>query len=201
MGEALMTIAEVEASARQAPAAYERARRRQMGPTKTRDAAVAYLVPGQARSYRSRTERPEEHPYGPEWPVAVPAYRFARGQLARLTTEHLEAGLEKPSDIAYHRMLHVLRSVLSEDSVYPTMSIDQDGGVIAEWHIAHYALEVDVAPDGGFVYTVRQKGKRVGGGTSQTPLRKVIRDVSTMVAHLNPNWRSLFQHGSAPVSR
>jgi hypothetical protein len=98
-------------------------------------------------------------------------------------------------------MLHALRSVLAEDSVYPTMSIDEDGGIIAEWRIGDYSLEVDVAPDGVFSYTVREKGKRVAGGRSQTPLRKFIRDISAVVANVNPNWRSLFQHTSGPIGR
>lgn len=193
-----MSIAEVETSTRRLPAAYERARRRQAD---ARDAAVTYLTPGQARSYRAGARKVADHPHGPEWPVAVPAYRYSRGQLSRMAAEHSETGLGAPSDIAYHRMLHVLRSVLAEDSVFPTMSIDEDGGIIAEWRIANYSLEVDVAPDGAFSYTLRDKGKRVGGGHSETPLRKMIRDVSAVVAHVNPNWRSLFQHTSAPGGR
>lgn len=196
-----MSIAEIEPSTRQLPAVYERARRRQSTQFKTRDAAVTYLDVGRAGTYRASGPRAAEHPSGPEWPVAVPAYRYARGQLARLAAEHVEAGLETPSDIAYHRMLHGLRAVLAEDSVFPTMSIDEEGGIIAEWRIADYSLEVDVAPDGRFSYTVRQQGKRVGGGLSETPLRKLIRDISAIVAHVNPNWRSLFQHTSAPIAK
>lgn len=196
-----MSIAGVEAPTRSRPATYERARRRQMKQFKTRDAAVDYLAPSQLSTYRVGAARITDHPPGPEWPVAVPAYRYARSQLARLTSEHAEAGLQGPSDVAYHRMLHRLRAVLAEDSVFPTMSIDEDGGILAEWRFADYSLEVDVDPDGQFSYTLRQDGERVGGGRSETPLRKMIRDVSAIVAHVNPNWRSLFQHASAPVGR
>jgi hypothetical protein len=196
-----MSIAEVEGSTRSLPAVYERARRRQMKQFKTRDAAVTYMAPGQPQMYRAGAARIMDHAHGPEWPVAVPAYRYARGQLARAAAEHVAEGLEAPSDVAYHQMLHALRAVLAEDSVFPTMSIDEEGGIIAEWRIADYSLEVDVAPDGRFSYTVRQQGKRVGGGRSQTPLRKMIRDVSAVVAHVNPNWRSLFPHASAPIAR
>lgn len=196
-----MSIAEVESSTRRLPAVYERARRRQMKQFKTRDAAVTYLAPSQPNSYRAGAGRITDHPHGPEWPVAAPAYRYARGQLVRLAAEHVEAGLEPPSAVAYHRMLDALRAVLAEDSVFPTMSIDEDGGIIAEWRIADYSLEVDADPDGRFSYTVRQHGKRIGGGQSQTPLRKMIRDVSAVVAHVNPNWRSLFPHAAAPIAR
>ncbi len=197
-----MTIAEVEsASRRQLPPVYERARRRQMKQQGTRDALVAYLAPSQPKTYRTVSPHAVEHPHAPEWLVAVPAYLHGRSQLARVTTEHLEAGLKAPSDIAYHRMLHVLRAVLAEDSVFPTMSIDDDGGIIAEWRIANYALEVDVDPSGSFSYTVRHDGLRVSGGRSETPLRKTIRDVSAVVAHVNPNWRSLFHNAPASSTR
>lgn len=196
-----MSSAVVEGTIRRGPELYERALRRQMKQFNTRDAAVTYLAPGQPRSYRSGSGQMVEHPHGPEWPVAVPAYRYARGQLARLVVEHEEAGLEAPSAIAYVRMLHLLRAVLAEDSVFPTMSADEEGGIIAEWRIANYSLEVDIDPNGRFSYTIRHEGRRTGGGRSQTPLRKMIRDVSAVVAHVNPNWRSLFQYSSAPIAR
>lgn len=81
------------------------------------------------------------------------------------------------------------------------MSIDEEGGIIAEWRIADFALEIDVDPQGGFSYTVRRDGIRLRSGRSQTPLRKMIRDVSAVVAIANPNWRSLFQHAAAPTGR
>lgn len=189
-----MTIAEVEASNRRLPAVYERARRRQVSQFKTRDAAFAYLTTGMPQTYRAGASR--DHGHGSEWLAPVPAYRYARGQLARLAAEHSVTGLEAPSDVAYHRMLHALRDVLAEDSVFPTMSIDDDGGIIAEWRIGNHSLEIDVDPEGGFSFTTRLNGRRLSGGQSQTPLRKIIRDVSAIVAQVNPNWRSLFQHAS-----
>lgn len=198
-----MSITEVElTAARQLPTAYERARRRQMKQFSYRPAAVAYLAPGRSLiNYAPAGSRRAADHHAPEWPVAVPAYRYARGQLARVAADHIEAGLEPPSDVAYHKMLHVLRSVLAEDSVFPTMSIDDEGGVIAEWRVASYALEIDVDPDGQFSFTVRKDGKRVASANSQTPLRKLIRDFSAVVAQVNPNWRALFPHTSAPIAR
>lgn len=194
-----MSIAEVEAPTQRLPGIYERARRREQSGA--RDVTVAYMTLGETQTRRAGDTRAIDHSHGPAWPVAVPAYLYARGQLARLATEHAVAALEAPSDVAYHRMLHVLRAVLSEDSVFPTMSIDEEGGILAEWRIGDYSLEIDVDPSGQPSYTLRKEGRRVGGGQSETPLRKLIRDISAFVVHVNPNWRSLFSHASTTTAR
>lgn len=196
-----MSIAEVEVWARPYPAAYKRAQRRQKSRS-GRDSVVAYLALGQARSYRAGSGHDVDRHRAPEWSLsAVPAYRYAQAQLRRLSAEHVDANLSEPTPRASRRMLHILREVLAEDSVYPTMSADDEGGLIAEWHIGDSSLEIDVDPTGAFSYTVRKEGKRVLGGQSQTPLRKIIRDISALVARVNPNWRSLFPHVAVSLDR
>lgn len=135
------------------------------------------------------------------WGTPAPAYVYARAQLVRLRAEHRSLGLPIPNKVASTRMLTVLKSVLAEDSVYPTLSIDDEGGIVAEWHVGPYSLEIDVSPEGVFTYTIRQDGRRVSVGKSQTPLRKLIRDLSAVVRRVNPNWRSAFHQSAMHVVR
>lgn len=144
--------------------------------------------------------RPEVGPSGSRrqacaaaWPDESAALEYAKGRLDQLKTEYAEMGLTTPVPVAEERMLQVLRSVLAPDSVFPTMSIDDDGSVIAEWRFLRRGLEIVAEPDGDVSYAIRIEGRRVGGGVSTTPLRRLIRDITAFVDRANPKWRSLFR--------
>lgn len=173
-----------------------------LAKTYTADSPLTYLSTGKAYGRKFHALPPLKaavaaHRHDAEWPAPMPAYDYARSQLASLIQQHTEVGLAIPNAATVGQMGRVLRDVLAEDSIYPTLSIDEDGGLVAEWHVGTYSLEVDIAPNAVFSYTVRQEGRRLGRGTSRTPLRKMIRDLSTIVSTANPNWRSLFHQSQA----
>lgn len=140
--------------------------------------------PGQARPASGRTAG--------SWPDESAAFEYARGRMEQLKVEHEEAGLPSSAPLAEVRMLQVLRAVLATNSVYPTMSIDDDGSVIAEWRILRFGLEILAEPNGEVSYALRKEGLRVSGGTSVTLLRRQLRNLTAIVDQANPNWRSLF---------
>lgn len=136
-----------------------------------------------------------------DWRPVVPAYDYARSQLRTLQQQHADLDLPPTAPEANSRMVRLLRDVLAEDSVYPTMSIDEDGGIIAEWRASVFSLEIDVDPDGTASFTLRRDGLKIGSGKSVTPLRKIIRDFSAVVAKANPNWKALFPTAHAHGTR
>lgn len=129
------------------------------------------------------------------WPQHIPALDYARTQLARHRQNHAAECLPAADPLAERRMLQLLEAVLAADSVYPTMFVDEDGAVVAEWRLLDYGIEFTTEPDGTSGYVLRHKGIRRGSGGSITTLRKLLRDVSAIVAEANPNWRSLFPQG------
>lgn len=124
------------------------------------------------------------------------AYDYARVGLRRAQAQVEAAGYSNATAVAANAMLFTLRDVLSDDSVYPTISIDEEGGVTAEWHAGALTLEVDVDPHGAMEWSLRGKtGQVAHTGKSTTPLRRILRDLSAFVADANPNWRALFPKG------
>jgi hypothetical protein len=126
------------------------------------------------------------------WP-STDAFEYAVQQLIAAVQQHAEHQLTPASPAAARRMLTVLRHVLAADSVYPTVSIDEDGALIAEWRAGRFALTIDCPPDSAMSWSFRERGTGViDSGTSTTPLRQAIRDLSAYVAAENPNWQRLF---------
>src|SRR5688572_20577435 len=67
------------------------------------------------------------------WP-RVAAFEHARHDLDRLISDSQSMGLPVPSPIARRRLQTVLRSVLANNSVYPTITYDHaDEVLMAEW--------------------------------------------------------------------
>ncbi len=133
--------------------------------------------------------RPITSGYGP----VAPAYRYARQQMSSVQAEHRSLHRPGATNEAQRKMLDVLREVLADDSVYPTISIDEDGIVIAEWRAGNASLEVECSSDGKMNFSLfGRDGREFSAGRSTNILRRVVRDMSDYVDASNPNWRSLF---------
>lgn len=140
-----------------------------------------------------RQSRPEGSPAGhATWPADHRAWEYSKEALSSVERDYETAGLSPASGTARRAMLTTLRSILAPDSVYPTFSIDEDGSLMAEWRFEPMSLELYAETDGATHFVLRQSGKAIVRSTSTTPLRRLLRDVSSAAARRNPNWRSLF---------
>lgn len=132
------------------------------------------------------------------WPRVSAAYDYASWQLEQIADEDYTQGANPPNPMALVRMHHHLRSLLDPDmlhlvpdTLYPTISVDEDGDVTAEWRVVDYGLEFVTTEDGAY-WVLRKGGARQTSSEDISGLRSVL-SVLTMRADLiNPAWRSLF---------
>lgn len=115
-------------------------------------------------------------------------YEYARQQLERILDLDEHA---RPARLASDRMLFVLRSLLAEETLYPSMSIDEDGDVIAEWRVRDYGLQL-IATGDSVAWTLRRNGVRLGTSASLPEFRTLLARLTEIVDKANPGWRTLF---------
>lgn len=121
------------------------------------------------------------------------AFVHAADELNLLEHQLVSLGQEVPSALAKVRFLSVLRDVLAADSVYPSVSLDADGSLIAEWRAGPRRIDIEVSAEGEETFTVRTRGQQPSYvGPSIARLRRHLRDLSTTTNAQNPRWRSLF---------
>ncbi len=127
-----------------------------------------------------------------DWGRSSPAYVYARAQLRGIERDLVLHGQPVAAPVPQQQMLRILNRVLAEDSLYPSMSIDEDNTVLAEWRVGLDAITAEVDAAGQFTWFVHRDGRPLVEQGSITVLRRVIRDVSAVVDDLNPSWRALF---------
>lgn len=128
-----------------------------------------------------------------------PAYAHAIQELQQLAADLIAVAEPQPSPEARFCMLDVLRDVLATDSVYPALSGDGEGGLIAEWRADNKIIEIHTADDGETDFRVRlRRGATLYEGSSTVQLRRHLRDMTAFVNSVNPAWRSLFGQGAVP---
>lgn len=104
----------------------------------------------------------------------------------------------KPSTTnAILSMFEILQKVSDRRTVFPYLSPDGEGGVLAEWHARKQKIEVEIDAEGSaFYYATDQEGRELleGAVTPQTEhkLRRLLLDLSARVDQENPLWRELF---------
>jgi hypothetical protein len=127
-----------------------------------------------------------------------PAYSHACRELQLLCAQLERAHERIPSRASRFVMLGVLREVLADDSVYPTLADDAESGLIAEWRADEQRIEINVDHAGQPFFRVRRRnGPVMYEGASTVQLRRHLRDVTALVNSVNPGWRSLFARGNA----
>lgn len=134
------------------------------------------------------------------WPRSR-AYEHAKRELAGLDVQLAQSGQSGPTRTSRMRMLQILRDVLANDSVYPSISDDGEGGLVAEWRAGRRRIDIYVSDSGDFLFRVRNKGgATIYNGTSTLHLRRHLRDLTAIVNAINPGWRRFFLTGGV-VSR
>ncbi|TQK68273.1 hypothetical protein [Nocardioides sp. SLBN-35] len=128
-----------------------------------------------------------------QWPASAMAYDHARAEMKHINAELHHQGLSGIPELASSSMRHALRDVLAADSIYPSMSLDEDRSLLAEWRYGAEAIEVETTASGVFSWTHYRDGQIIKSSTSRTHLRQVLRDLTATVEAANPNWRSLFR--------
>lgn len=126
------------------------------------------------------------------WPEDHHAWEYSKAALSAADKDYKEAGLSSASPAARRAMLIALRSILAPDSVYPTFSIEDDGSLVAEWLFEPMSLELYAETDGSTHFVLRKSGLAIRRSKSTTPLRRLLRDISSIVSQRNPDWRNLF---------
>lgn len=121
-----------------------------------------------------------------------PAYAHASHELQALASDLAEIGDVVPDARARFALLAILRDVLAENSIYPSLSSDCEGGLL-EWRADDKLIEVHVEDTGEHSFRVRiRRGATLYEGTSSVHLRRHLRDMTALVDSINPNWRALF---------
>lgn len=94
-------------------------------------------------------------------------------------------------------MHEVLGRVVERTTVFPFLSPNGEGGVLAEWHAGSQKIEIEVEADGtAYTYATDNQGKvvldtNVSRETIKA-LRHILRVLSERVDEENPKWREMF---------
>jgi hypothetical protein len=132
------------------------------------------------------------------WRARAVGYDYAKWQLEQLALHHAASHIQQVDPLAQTRMLHHLRSLLQPGTLYPTMSVDEDGDVIAEWRVADYGLELVVTRDEA-TWALRKRGKRQTTSDALPELRTLLGRLTDIVNEINPGWTSLFPRANSHV--
>ncbi|UFN46073.1 hypothetical protein [Nocardioides okcheonensis] len=123
-------------------------------------------------------------------------FEYAKWQLEQIAEHHAADGLETANPNAEARMVDLLRSLLRPNTLYPTMSVDEDGDVIAEWRIMDHGLEL-ITTDSRAYWVLRRRGRRVTTSSSIPGLRTLLSDLTEIAEQHNPRWTALFPQANA----
>ena len=125
-------------------------------------------------------------------------YSYAKWQLAQIEQHGGMSGDTQVDALARMRMLRQLRSLVRPGTLYPTMSVDEDGDVIAEWRVADYGLELLATPS-EVTWALRVRGKRIATSDSMPELRTLLSQFTVIVNDVNPTWTALFPQADSHV--
>lgn len=96
-----------------------------------------------------------------------------------------------------HRAAVLLKSISSVDTYFPSVDVDEDGGVILFWKAGVASLQIDLSPDGS--YFVREFDSEAGidqvwyeGEIPVSDLRRALTRLTNYVEATYPAWRDLF---------
>ncbi|WP_418959122.1 hypothetical protein [Streptomyces tritici] len=141
----------------------------------------------------------------PEESVDTPLVAYARTKLGGLQGMPFgwDGGEAPPvTEMAARRLLRILAYVSHEDTVFPALTPDFEGGVVAEWRAGRQHLVLEVDADGvAFVTAVNEAGETEISADlnfDQELYRRLrsfdemLLRMSKRVEMINPNWRSLF---------
>lgn len=125
------------------------------------------------------------------WQPANASYEYALWQLQQISDKAHALGAGEPSAAAKVRMVHGLRSLLGPEMLYPTISVDEDGDLTAEWRVLDFGLEYVTTTDSAY-WVLRKDGERQTLMESISVLRSVLSSLTDLANTANPAWRSLF---------
>ncbi|MGW5740777.1 hypothetical protein [Amycolatopsis sp. NPDC003861] len=95
----------------------------------------------------------------------------------------------------------LLRHVGDDGTLFPYISADDDGGLIAEWVVGEQRIEIGVARDGSFYLIILSDGKieinvdhasAEGAEVDLATVRKLLNILTRKVNVQNPDWRRIF---------
>jgi hypothetical protein len=136
--------------------------------------------------------------FGEAWPTCS-AFEYARNEVNRVHFQREATGEAPPTTTARRRLLSTLREAIAADSVYPSVSDDGEGGLIAEWRAGDRRLQLDVTAEGEELVTVRlRNGPVLYRGSSVLYLRSYLRDLTSYINDVNPGWQRLFRMWRRP---
>lgn len=106
------------------------------------------------------------------------------------------------SEKSQKRMLRVIRAISSDETVFPTLVPDYEGGIVAEWRAGQQSISIEVDVDGSaWAYATDEEGREILSTllsfdqsvyVSIRFLSEVLASMSRRVSRLNPGWRSCF---------
>lgn len=127
-----------------------------------------------------------------DWRPTLPAVEYGQDQLRALRKHHEQAGTHFSSE-AEAQMLIVLRQITGTQTVYPSISIDEDGAVVAEWRWGNKIFEACIEPDLTEAFEVRVRGQRPASLSGRVAARRLLEIATLETEAANPRWRSLFK--------
>ncbi|KRE42833.1 hypothetical protein ASG74_10720 [Knoellia sp. Soil729] len=119
------------------------------------------------------------------------AFEFAVAKLSELLRE------ERTNPRAAVRFLRVLRQIQKPEHVFPHITADEEGEIIALWSASKMSLELAIPAEGdAYLRMTDHDGSEIVVGFFRwLPLLETsnfLSDLSDLVVQSNPRWRSLF---------
>lgn len=115
--------------------------------------------------------------------------------------EYVERRLAEISETANERAIEMVKiitvAVTEENSIYPSVSPDGDGGIIVYWKALYLSIEVDVDADLTFYVRIRNSRtgvvqKWAGASFPFAALSRALKDLTNLVERQNPGWRKKY---------
>lgn len=126
-------------------------------------------------------------------------YRFVDTRIQRLRTD---VGDEVDPHY-WARLRRFFAQFANDDSLFPALADDGDGGVFAEWRSAGWRLEVGIeadgvayacasGPDGAEIFSIEYTSPDEADSTSSRALRNLLRHMTRLANDSNPDWKRLY---------
>ncbi|MGH2544894.1 MAG: hypothetical protein ACRDIB_19045, partial [Ardenticatenaceae bacterium] len=124
----------------------------------------------------------------------LPGMQYARRTLPRLLHSVISNEIDVTRSLnALNSAMAMLSESLEPDSIYPTLSIGDDGEVYAEWRAGRRRISVEIDGRGArYMHVTDDEGRVVYDGEEEHGLRRHLKGLTALVTEANPNWHTLF---------
>lgn len=119
-----------------------------------------------------------------------PVVDWAESLLNRLATE-----VNRDAERSF---IQHLRSLADQNTVFPSIASDEDGGIVAVWRSGPLSLQIDVDGFDRFYVVARDRASGMHREWFESPfptdaVRAHLASLSKRTRAINPSWRALYE--------